>query len=88
MTAQQTTNEIRISPSERNQHGAEMVFSDGSWLEWIAAGDGAAVEAFGDPRGLADESEALLFQSRLDDPASMTDADRATMARLKDVLTR
>lgn len=86
MTVQQSG--PKVMPSERNPHGAEMVFSDGSWLEWIAAGDGAAVEAFGDPRGLADESEALLFQSRLDDPASMTDADRATMASLKDVLTR
>ena len=88
MTAQQTTNEIRIRPSERNPHGAEMVFSDGSWLEWIAAGDGAAVKSFGDPRGLADGSEAITFQQRLDDPAQMTDADRATMARLKDFLTR
>lgn len=88
MTAQQTTNEIRIRPSEWIPGGAEMTFPDGSWLEWALAGDGAAVKSFGDPRGLADSSEAITFQQRLDDPAQMTDADRATMARLKDVLTR
>lgn len=87
MTVQQQSGP-RVMPSERNPHGAEMVFSDGSWLEWIAAGDGAAVEAFGDPRGLADESEAIMFQQRLDDPASMTDADRDAMAAVRWILTR